>query len=145
MSEVTVVVATECDDEIYDAICRLLPQLSSSAAPSRQQVELAISEPGTHLLLAILERELVGMLTLVIVRTLTGTAAHVEDVVVDDKARGRGVGEALVLRAFAVARDRGVQHVDLTSRPSREAANRLYQRLGFELRETNAYRYRVGR
>ena len=145
MAEVRVRVATECDDASYRAIQTLLPQLSSAAPPTRQQIETVCAIDDSHLLLATVDNDIIGMLTLVIVHTLTGTGAHIEDVVVDDKARGQGVGEALVRHALAVATDRGVQHVDLTSRPSREAANQLYQRLGFELRETNAYRYRVGR
>ena len=70
----------------------------------------------------------------------TGTRAWIEDVVVDEAARGSGMGAALNQAALDHARLRGAKTVDLTSRPSREAANRLYQRLGFEPRETNVYR-----
>jgi len=87
----------------------------------------------------------VGMLTLVTFRLPTGVRAWVEDVVVDSAARGRGVGEALVSAAVELAAARGSTTVDLTSRPSREAANRLYQKLGFDLRETNVYRYALAR
>jgi ribosomal protein S18 acetylase RimI-like enzyme len=85
--------------------------------------------------------EILGTLTLVTFRIPTGVRAWIEDVVVDERARGQGVGEALTRAALAAARKSGAQTVDLTSRPSREAANQLYQRLGFKLRETNVYRY----
>jgi ribosomal protein S18 acetylase RimI-like enzyme len=82
------------------------------------------------------------MLTLVVYRIPTGAHAVIEDVVVDETARGAGCGEALVAAALERARDAGVKNVDLTSRPSREAANRLYVRMGFVERETNVYRHR---
>ena len=83
----------------------------------------------------------VGTLTLVVFRIPTGVRAWIEDVVVDDAARGHGVGEALNQFALDLARGKGAKTVDLTSRPSREAANRLYQRIGFQPRETNVYRF----
>ena len=85
---------------------------------------------------------ILGMLTLATFTIPTGLRAWVEDVVVDDQARGRGAGQALVEAAVAHATSIGARTVDLTSRPSREAANRLYRRAGFELRETNVYRYK---
>jgi ribosomal protein S18 acetylase RimI-like enzyme len=88
--------------------------------------------------------DIVGTLTLVVFPIPTGTRALIEDVVVDETARGRGVGEALTHAAIDRARAAGARTVDLTSRPSREAANRLYQRLGFEQRETNVYRFDAG-
>jgi ribosomal protein S18 acetylase RimI-like enzyme len=92
-------------------------------------------------LLAKLDGAIVGSLTLVIFNIPTGIRAWIEDVVVDGDARGNGVGEALNLFAIEEARKRGAVTVDLTSRPSREAANRLYQRLGFVARDTNVYRF----
>jgi ribosomal protein S18 acetylase RimI-like enzyme len=89
------------------------------------------------------EQEIVGLLTLVVFRIPTGVRAWIEDVVVDESARGHGVGEALNRAALHDARRRGAKTVDLTSRPSRAAANRLYQRLGFIARETNVYRYEL--
>jgi ribosomal protein S18 acetylase RimI-like enzyme len=80
-------------------------------------------------------------LTLVIFRTPTGSRAWIEDVVVDESARGQGAGEALVTEAVRLASDSGARTVDLTSRPSRESANRLYEKIGFQARETNVYRY----
>jgi ribosomal protein S18 acetylase RimI-like enzyme len=84
---------------------------------------------------------IVGSLTLALYRIPTGTKAWIEDVVVDVGARGHGLGELLNRAALDEARSRGAKDVSLTSRPSREAANRLYQRIGFEARETNVYRY----
>jgi len=76
-------------------------------------------------------------------RIPTGVGAWIEDVVVDERARRRGVGEALIAAAIRLAEESGARHVNLTSRPEREAANRLYRRLGFEERETNVYRFRL--
>ena len=102
-----------------------------------------IAAESTTIFVATQEQEIVGLLTLVIFRTPTGVRAWIEDVVVDESARGHGVGEALNRAALHDARRRGAKTVDLTSRPSRAAANRLYQRLGFVARETNVYRYEL--
>lgn len=130
--------------ELVAAFQRLLPQLSRSSQPPRAD-ELAdiVASPVTTLLVASDDGSgtVLGSLTLVIFRTPTGMRAWIEDVVVDEAARGRGVGEALNRYAIGVAAERGAAKVDLTSRPSRQAANRLYQRLGFVRRDTNIYRY----
>ena len=89
------------------------------------------------------EEKIVGMLTLAVFRIPSGVRAWIEDVVVDTEARGRGIGAALVRRAIEIAQESGARTVDLTSRPSREAANKLYQKLGFEQRSTNVYRYTI--
>jgi ribosomal protein S18 acetylase RimI-like enzyme len=135
----------ECDavtDEVVDAFERLTPQLSSSnPAPAREQLDEIVRSRATVLFLARDDRQIVGSLTLALFRIPTGLRAWIEDVVVDDAARGKGAGEALSRAAIARAKAAGAVSVDLTSRPSREAANRLYQRIGFERRETNVYRY----
>ena len=100
-----------------------------------------IASPATDVLIARDGSDVLGALTLVVFRIPTGVRAWIEDVVVDDSARGRGVGEALNQFALELARSKGAKTVDLTSRPSRAAANRLYQRLGFVARDTNVYRY----
>ena len=100
-----------------------------------------IGSPASEVLVARVDGRIAGTLTLVVFRIPTGVRAWIEDVVVDDTARGHGVGDALNRFALALARERGAKTVDLTSRPSREAANRLYQRLGFLARETNVYRF----
>jgi ribosomal protein S18 acetylase RimI-like enzyme len=100
-----------------------------------------VSSDSSVLFIARIDAKIVGSLTLATFRIPTGLRAWIEDVVVDSSARGHGVGEALNQAALAEARGRGAVTVDLTSRPSREAANRLYQKLGFVQRETNVYRF----
>ncbi len=136
--------ATIANAELIEAFQRLIPQLSSSNPPPTQD-ELAeiISAPSTVLFIARLDEHIVGTLTLATFRIPTGVRAWIEDVVVDAAARGHGVGEALNEAAILEAHHRGAITVDLTSRPSREAANRLYQRIGFVARDTNVYRYNV--
>jgi len=136
-------VATEVDDALIDAFARLIPQLSrSSPPPGRDELVELVAGPATTVLVARDDADrIVGSLTLASFRIPTGVRAWIEDVVVDDAARGQGAGEALTRAALELAERRGARTVDLTSRPSREAANRLYQRLGFEARETNVYRY----
>jgi ribosomal protein S18 acetylase RimI-like enzyme len=140
---VTVETATEVTDELVDAFARLVPQLSrSSPPPDAGILGEIVAAPATELLVARGDGgEIVGSLTLALFRIPTGLRAWIEDVVVDDAARGQGVGEALNRRAIELAHERGARSIDLTSRPSREAANRLYRRLGFEQRDTNVYRY----
>ena len=135
----------QVSDEIYQAFQRLVPQLSTSAnVPSRAEVEeIARNE---SLLIARDPDQgnvILGTLTLVTFRIPTGVRAWIEDVVVDGAARGKGVGELLTRAALERARELGAKTVDLTSRPTREAANRLYQRVGFELRSSNLYRYKL--
>ena len=121
-----------------DAINGLLPQLSPSVVALEEgDLRNIVDSESTKLFLAIDEDGVFGMLSLVLFRIPTGRKAWVEDVVVDEKARGRGVGKLLTEHAIQVAREHGAHSVDLTSRPSREAANALYQRVGFQKRETN--------
>ncbi len=87
--------------------------------------------------------EIIGTLTLVVFRIPTATRAWIEDVVVDSGARGRGVGERLTREAIHLATERGARTIELTSRPSREAARRLYERLGFTVRDTDVYRFDI--
>ena len=136
-------IADEVTPELIEAFERLVPQLSSSSPPpDAEQLGEIVASPASHVLIARDEDgTIVGSLTLVLFRIPTGLRAWIEDVVVDGSARGKGVGEALNRFAIDVAAERGARSVDLTSRPSREAANRLYQRLGFVARETNVYRY----
>ncbi|HEX6477060.1 MAG TPA: GNAT family N-acetyltransferase [Acidimicrobiales bacterium] len=136
--------ATEVTAELVEAIAGLVPQLSSSSPPpGRAELVEIVASPATTLLVARLpDGDIVGTLTLVLFRIPTQIRAWIEDVVVDERARGRGVGEALNEEAIRRAGAAGARSVDLTSRPSREAANRLYRRLGFEQRDTNVYRHR---
>jgi ribosomal protein S18 acetylase RimI-like enzyme len=136
--------AEHADDELIAALAELIPQLSSSSpAPTASDLEAIVGSPDTVLFVARLDGRIVGSLTLAFYRIPTGLKAWIEDVVVDSSARGAGVGEALNQAALAEARARGAKNVSLTSRASREAANRLYQRIGFVRYETNLYRYEL--
>ena len=140
---VAVDVASEVTDDVVEAFARLIPQLSkSNPPPTKAQLEAIVDSDACHLLLARDDAgTIVGSLTLVVFPIPTAVRAWIEDVVVDGEARGMGVGAMLNTYALDLSRSLGAATVDLTSRPSREAANRLYQRLGFEPRETNVYRY----
>jgi ribosomal protein S18 acetylase RimI-like enzyme len=130
-------------DEIVTSLGRLVSQLSTSA-PALNHDTLAdvINCPTNTLLIARLDGELVGMLALVVFPIPTGIRAWIEDVAVDERSRGQGIGTALTQEAIRIALAAGARSVDLTSRPSRAAANRLYEHLGFELRDSKVYRLR---
>jgi ribosomal protein S18 acetylase RimI-like enzyme len=145
MANVEIIEAVEVTPELVAAFERLIPQLSSSN-PAPTETELAaICESEASVLLLAVDREaedrILGSLTLAWFRIPTGVRAWIEDVVVDEAARGHGVGDLLNRAALDRARELGAKTVDLTSRPSREAANRLYQRIGFIARDTNVYRF----
>jgi ribosomal protein S18 acetylase RimI-like enzyme len=145
MANVEIIEAVEVTPELVSAFERLIPQLSSSN-PAPTETELAaICESEASVLLIAVDREaedlILGSLTLAWFRIPTGVRAWIEDVVVDEAARGHGVGDLLNRAALDRARELGAKTVDLTSRPSREAANRLYQRIGFIARDTNVYRF----
>jgi ribosomal protein S18 acetylase RimI-like enzyme len=134
---------TEADEALATAVARLVPQLSTRREPAGivELVEL-VATPGTSLIVARDGPDVIGMLTLIVYRVPTGLRAWIHDVVVDETARGRGVGEALTREALRQAEEAGAISVELTTREGREAANRLYRRLGFEQRETNVYVWR---
>jgi ribosomal protein S18 acetylase RimI-like enzyme len=141
---VEIVTVTEVTDELVGAFAKLIPQLSrSNLAPNAERLAEIVESDASVLLIATEGGTTLGSLTLALFRIPTGLRAWIEDVVVDQDARGKGVGEALNLEALRLAAEAGASTVDLTSRPSREAANRLYQRLGFVERETNIYRYEL--
>jgi ribosomal protein S18 acetylase RimI-like enzyme len=145
MANVEIIEATEVTPALVEAFERLIPQLSSSnLSPTETELGAIVESAASVLLLAVdrdADDRILGSLTLAWFRIPTGMRAWIEDVVVDDDARGRGVGELLNRAALDRARELGARTVDLTSRPSREAANRLYTRIGFEQRDTNVYRF----
>jgi ribosomal protein S18 acetylase RimI-like enzyme len=144
LEQVDVSIAQAADAELADGVRRLVRELSSSPnppLPSAEELREMLQSPSTTLFVARAGGELVGMLALVVFRIPSGVRAFVEDVVVDARFRGRGIGEALTARALELARARGARTVDLTSRPMRTAANALYRKMGFEKRDTNVYRY----
>jgi ribosomal protein S18 acetylase RimI-like enzyme len=141
--DIVVTEVTEAGADVVEALSALVPQLSSSAAPpTATEIAAIVSSPATVLLVARdATGRVVGSLTLVVFRAPTGPRAWIEDVVVDTGIRGQGIGAALVTEALDRAVAAGARSVDLTSRPSRQAANRLYVRLGFVQRQTNVYRW----
>ena len=136
---------TEPDEALVEAIARLVPQLSPRRTPpTLAELSEIAATPATALLVARDDERVLGMLTLVLYRVPKGLRGWIHDVVVDEAARGRGVGEALSAEALRIAESAGVLTVHLTTRPEREAANRLYPRLGFREYETNVYVWRPG-
>jgi len=142
---IDIAVAAISSVELVEAFGRLLPQLSKTAPVlTPTMLDEIINSPGNVLLVA---RDggpggtIVGTLTLVLFRIPTALRAWIEDVVVDEAVRGRGVGEALVQAAVKLAKERGAKTVDLTSRSSRKAAHRLYEKSGFHIRDTSVYRH----
>ena len=132
------------DDELIAAMNRLIPQLSNSnPPPDRSALEEIVASDSSILIAAFIDEAIVGSLTLITFSIPTGKRAWIEDVVVDENYRNTGIGEALNQEAINIARRLGAKTVDLTSRPSREAANRLYSRLGFVQRKTNIYRFEI--
>jgi ribosomal protein S18 acetylase RimI-like enzyme len=141
---VHITIASTVDDELVTAFERLIPQLSSSnPPPTASELTDLVSSDASTLFIARVNGQIVGSLTLAMFRIPTGIRAWIEDVVVDSNARGHGVCEALNMAALEYAKKNGAITVELTSRPSREAANRLYQRIGFKARETNVYRFEL--
>jgi ribosomal protein S18 acetylase RimI-like enzyme len=142
---ISVRVADSVDAGLVAAVTALLPQLSRSAPPpTHEQLARIVADPATTLFVAEDDGTIVGSLTLATFEIPTGRRAWIEDVVTDTAARGKGVASALVNAALAHAAALGARTVDLTSRPDREDANRLYVKLGFEQRATNVYRHTFG-
>ena len=134
----------DVNQDLVQALNGLMPQLNPAhPSPTPEQLDAILSGGATELFAAreAASASIVGVLALVVFSTPSGTHAWIEDVVVDESWRGQGIGEALTRAALARAKERGASVVDLTSRPSRAAANSLYAKMGFELRQTNLYRY----
>ena len=135
---------TSYSDELFEAFTRLLPQLSSSATtPSAEQIERLLNNENTHLFVAEMEDKIVGMLSLVVVDIPTGRKAWIEDVVVDEAARGLRIGAALVEHAKMEAKKLGAKRIYLTSNPSRKAAHALYHKCEFEEYDTCVFRINI--
>jgi GNAT superfamily N-acetyltransferase len=133
--------ATEATPELEHALAALLPQLNPAlGGPTHEQLTAMMADPASTLLLVIDDGGVVGTATVVVYTTPAWVKARIEDVVVDEGARGRGIGEALVNECIKVARKKGASIVELQSARRREEANRLYPRMGFQLRDSNVYR-----
>lgn len=143
---IQIIEAKEVTEELLQACRRLVPQLTNNnPPPNRAQLELMVAGGASTLFLAVEQEEgedtIVGLATLILYRVPTGLRGYIEDVVVDTRLRGKKIGEALTQACLDKARQSDCSQVMLTCNPGREAANRLYQRMGFELRKTNVYRY----
>jgi ribosomal protein S18 acetylase RimI-like enzyme len=139
--ELTVEVAVEATPELERAMAALVPQLNPALlGPTLDELNAVLSDPATTLLVARDESGIVATATVIVYSTPAWTKARIEDLVVDEPKRGHGVGEALVNACLKIARERRADVVELQSARRREIANRLYPRLGFERRESNAYR-----
>jgi len=136
---------TEASSSVLQSINELLPQLSSSAQViSMDRLSELVESDNTIIFLGTDDNgQILGMLSLIVMKIPTGNKAWIEDVVVDQSARSKGMGKALMNHALKRAKKLAVKSVDLTSRPSRETANMLYQSLGYQIRETNVYRYKI--
>jgi GNAT superfamily N-acetyltransferase len=135
--------ATEASPELERALARLLPQLNATLpVPTMQRLKAIIADPAVTLLVARDGDDVIGTATVIVYTTPFWIKARLDEVVVDQSARGKGIGEALVLACLDVARDHGAQIAELQSGrgPAREIANRLYRRMGFQLRDSNLYR-----
>ncbi|NPV86879.1 MAG: GNAT family N-acetyltransferase [Anaerolineae bacterium] len=141
MNASSVETVTEITDDLVEAFRLLMPQLSPNTAPPNKAELTAILHSGCTTLLVArdCQGKIIGTLALAIFRTPTGIHSWIEDVVVDEAARGQGIGKALTQSAITLAKEKGAKSVNLTSHPRRQAANRLYQRMGFQQRETNVY------
>ena len=143
--EIQITLATEVTEELYTACLRLIPQLTNNnPPPTREHLAQLLASPSSFLYLARYRDfgdEIIGLATLAIYPVPTGIRAIIEDMVVDERARGKRIGEALICDCLDHAERVGAPQVMLTSNPGRTAANRLYQRMGFDLRKTNVYRY----
>lgn len=139
--------ASKITEELHEALQRLVPQLGPhKIPPTWEELDLLIKSEASTLLVAREPDEkdpIAGVLCLSIYRVPTGLRSIIEDVIVDQNMRRRGIGEALMQKAVELAREAGAEGVSLTSNQKREAANRLYQSMGFELRQTNPYFYRL--
>lgn len=134
---------TQASQELVEVFEKLIPQLSQRKPPSLDELTSLINSQSVVLIARYPESSssVVGSGTLAVFPVPTGLRGHIEDVVVDQSARGNGIGEAIVSDLLIKARELGIQGVSLTCNPTREAANRMYLNMGFQLRETNVYWY----
>lgn len=138
-------IVTKADEELREAFQRLVPQLTNNnPPPTLDELAALLRDASSTLLVARADGgAIVGALSLTVYRVPTGIRSIIEDVIVDVSARGQGIGEALMVRAIEIARQKGARNIALTSNPMRVAANKLYLKMGFEKRETNAYQIKL--
>jgi ribosomal protein S18 acetylase RimI-like enzyme len=138
-------IVTQADDELYEAFQRLIPQLTKNNPPPSLDLLLSLlrDESSTLLVARDESNKIIGALTLIVYKVPTGIRSIIEDVIVDESARGKKVGEQLMLKAIEIAQKKEASNISLTSNPHRLAANRLYIKLGFQKRETNSYQMKL--
>ena len=144
MDSVHIIQVSQVTDELIESIARLLPQLSQKPIPSREDLTEIVASPNTIIITACDENCIIAMLTLVLYRTPSGSRARIEDVVVDQASRGKGIAKAMIRYAIDLATQKNALTIDLTSEPNRKAAIQLYQKIGFKRHETNTYRFTLG-
>ena len=141
LNKIEIEIVNNITDDVVEAFQRLIPQLSKNPAPNKKKLEdILKQEPCAKLIIAKNNNKIIGSLTLILFQIPTGIRSWIEDVVVDESQRGLGIGEMLTRFAVNYAKMQGARTIDLTSRSSREVANKLYQKVGFKLRDTNVYR-----
>lgn len=141
LMDTTIISPVACEVPHYEAVCRLMGQLTTrSVAFSLEDYQRLLASPSSKLFLLFCEDRVVGMLTVGMYASPTGTKAWIEDVVVDESLRGSGLGRVLVEHVIAFCKEEGIDTVYLTSNPKRVAANALYQAVGFVRKETNMYK-----
>jgi GNAT superfamily N-acetyltransferase len=134
----------EATTEVEEALARLLPQLNPTLpVPTMERLQALMADPAVTVLIARDGDEIIGTATVIVYTTPFWIKARLDEVVVDQSVRGKGVGEAIVQACLDVARERGAQVAELQSGrgPARDVANRLYRRMGFQLRDSNLYRF----
>ena len=134
---------TQASPELVEVFGKLIPQLSQRKPPSLDELTSLIDSQSIVLIARFPDSSspVVGSGTLAVFSVPTGLRGHIEDVVVDTSVRGKGIGETIVSELLAKARELGIESVTLTCNPTREAANKMYRKMGFQLRETNVYWY----
>ncbi len=144
MDSIRITQASQVTDDLIESIARLLPQLSPKPIPSKEALTEIVASPNTIIITACDETRIIAMLTLVLYRTPSGSRARIEDVVVDQASRGKGIAKAMIRYATDLAAQKNAATIDLTSEPNRKAANQLYQKIGFKKHDTNTYRFTLG-
>ncbi|HEY3313569.1 MAG TPA: GNAT family N-acetyltransferase [Anaerolineales bacterium] len=144
MNELLITRVSIVDQELLEAFKRLMPQLTNAPIPDAAELRSLLDSPSILVVARFAAQgTIIGAGTLAVFRTPSGLHAHIEDVVVDENLRGKGIGEALVKELLQIAREQGLKGVSLTCNPRREAANWLYQKMGFKKWETNLYWYEL--
>ena len=127
--------------EYHEAMQRFLNQLTTSPMVLTESMfHQLLSSENSHLFFIMKDEQIAGMLTVGIYYSPTGGKAWIEDVVVDETFRGQGISKLLVAHAIEFVKSQQIPLLMLTSNPKRIAANKLYQAMGFERKETNVYR-----